>query len=154
MLMVPTALLVSCDKKPLTSSQYVSRADSVCASVAAKAETPPAFTTPEQVDAFVKQTESLYQDLLTRLRDLKPPDSMRTKVAQMLAELQAVATYLPQLQKAVAANDQPRTSDLVTKIEEASATANRLAGELGLESCINAGNVGAASPSPVASPSE
>jgi hypothetical protein len=78
---------------------------------------------------------------------------MRSRVDRMLTELQAVATYLPQLQKAVAANDQPRTSDLVTKIEQASISASQLAAELGLDSCINAGNVAGPSVSPVPSPS-
>jgi hypothetical protein len=125
----------------------------LCASAAAKAESPPAFTTPAQVDAFVRQTEDIYRGLLTQLRDLKPPDSMQERVNQMLTQLQAVATYLPQLQKAVAANDQGRTSELVTKIGQASVAASQIAADLGLNSCINAGNVAGPSTSPVPSPS-
>ena len=153
-LILSILLLSSCDKKPLTSGQYVSQANAICASAAAKAESPPALTTPAQVEAFVRQTEDIYRGLLARLRQLKPPDSLHARVDQMLNQLQLVATYLPQLQKAVSANDQGKTSDLVAKIEQASTTASQLATELGLERCVNAGNVAGPSSSPSPSPSE
>lgn len=148
-LIVSTALLASCDKKPLTSTQYVSQAESICASAAAKAQSPPALTTPAQVEAFVRQTEDVYNQLLDRLRELKPPDSLRGKVDRMLAQLQLVADYLPQLQKAVSANDQPRTSELVTKIEQASTNASSLATELDLQQCVNVAGA-SATPAPTA----
>lgn len=152
-LIVSTLLLGSCDKKPLSSSGYVTQANAVCASVAARAETPRAFTTPAQVAAFVHQTQILYNDLLDRLGGLRPPTSLDTRVSQMLTELHKVAAYLPQLQKAVSANDQARTSDLVTKIGEASSNASQIASELGLQSCVNAGNVAGPSASVAPSPS-
>ncbi|MDQ3876893.1 MAG: hypothetical protein M3290_00870 [Actinomycetota bacterium] len=105
------------------------------------------------MDEFVQRTRDIYNELLERLRELKPPDSMREQVDHMLDRLSDVAAFLPQLQKAVAANDQAKTSELVHQIGDSSAVASEIASDLGLTSCINAGNVAgpSASPTPTAS---
>jgi hypothetical protein len=137
--LVAAATLGACGPDKLSKSDYISRANQLCASSAAQGKALTLPTTPSDIDTFVKKTHAILESLLEEFRKFEPPDSDRPTINRMLGDLQKASSYLPQLATAARDNDQQAIQDLVSKIQAVSNDASQIATDYGLTQCVNAG---------------
>ena len=129
------ALVAGCGDGRLSHSDYVKRADAICAAYADATKPvvrPRSYT---EIVAYVRKTLPLYEAALRRLKVLRPPSADAAAVHRWLAADRRVAKAIRSLGEAAERRDFPAVTAAASQAQLAGSESRRAATGLGLHVC-------------------
>jgi hypothetical protein len=127
--------VAGCGDGRLSHSDYVKRADAICA---AYADTTKPVVRPRsytEIAAYVRKTLPLYEAALRRLKVLRPPSADAAAVHQWLAADRRVAKAIRRLGEAAERRDFPSVTAAASQAQLAGSDSRRSATALGMHVC-------------------
>ena len=134
------ALVAGCGDGRLSHSDYVKRADAICAAYAAATKPnvrPHSYT---EIVAYVRKTLPLYEAALRRLKVLRPPSTDAATVHRWLAADRRVAKAIRGLGEAAERRDFPSVTAAASQAQLAGTESRRAAAALGMHVCAKVPN--------------
>ena len=129
------ALVAGCGDGRLSRSDYVKRADAICAAYADATKPvvrPRSYT---EIVAYVRKTLPLYEAALRRLEVLRPPSADAATAHRWLAADRRVAKAVRSLGEAAERRDFPAVTAAASQAQLAGSRSRRAATALGMQVC-------------------
>ena len=119
----------------LSRSEFVQRADAICAKYQRRSAAIPRPRTIADVPSFIDRGIPLAKDELAELDALRPPKEDEAEVDRMLAEVRTTIAELERLRRIAASRDRLATEAAAARVEASGERAAELAGRYGLDEC-------------------
>ena len=129
------ALVAGCGDGGLSHSDYVKRADAICAAYADATKPnvrPRSYT---EIVAYVRKTLPLYEAALRKLEALRPPPADAATVHRWLAADRRVSKVVRSLGEAAERRDFPSVTTAASQAQLAGDQSRRAATALGMQLC-------------------
>ena len=122
----------------LSRSVYIAKANAICRDVAAKQE---ALTVPRstgEIPAYAKKALPIFDGALARIRALRPPSKLDSRVQAWLESIRASRKVVADLGKAAARKDAASVETLGARAVSLGDEGRSLASDIGLTDCAKA----------------
>jgi predicted nuclease with TOPRIM domain len=126
--------LPACDGG-LTAREFARRADDICRAAKQRFERIEQPRSLEELDRFVDEAEAEMRNLISRLRELEPPEELAEQARRMTTAMEEATDRFDELKRAAAERDLEAIQELNEEINRQVAAADRAAERLGLEDC-------------------
>lgn len=121
----------------LSAAEFREQADAICAEYEGQLDALGAPTSLNDLEDFVAKAVPILEEGNAELNRLRPPEELEEQWNRALEINNDQLATVRDLEEAVAEGDQGRMQELLQQGNEASAEADRLAAEMGLEQCGN-----------------
>lgn len=127
--------LAACGSSGPSKSDYLSKADSVCATVRQQLDTLTAPSTLPEIATYLGRSIQINQDAITKVRALTPPSGDQAAVSKVLADFDTVIAKGRVAQQKAAAGDSTGADTAVKDLGLAVDTAGKEAKQYGFTAC-------------------
>lgn len=119
----------------LSESEWIARADAVCAEAQGEIDALPEPTNAAELAEQARQAVGIAERQLARLRGLRPPEAAEADYEAMLDLTERQIEITGEIAAAAAARDQAAVEELVAEGEAVDDQADELAAGYGFDSC-------------------
>jgi ABC-type glycerol-3-phosphate transport system substrate-binding protein len=136
------AVLAACgggdaSSERLSEEEFREQANAICTDYNEQIADLGSPTSPEDISDYVERGIPIIQEGIAKLRELNPPEDMADDYDRMLDETEKTIPVARQLSEAAADEDAEAVQEAISLGQEADAESDRIARELGLESCAS-----------------
>jgi ABC-type glycerol-3-phosphate transport system substrate-binding protein len=136
------AVLAACgggdaSSERLSEEEFREQANAICTDYNEQIADLGSPTSPEDIPDYVERGIPIIQEGIAKLRELNPPEDMADDYDRMLDETEKTIPVARQLSEAAADEDAEAVQEAISLGQEADAESDRIARELGLESCAS-----------------
>jgi hypothetical protein len=139
LLLLPTLLLAvaaaGCGDKALSKSEYVAKADAICAKYDKRLEALPNPKSIKDIGALADKAIPIVDAGIGELKDLKPPDGVKSQVDHWLELNERELADFKSLRDAAKKGDASKTQSIATDISSQEKQADEAAQRIGLKEC-------------------
>jgi hypothetical protein len=121
----------------LSEDEFREQANAICADYNEKIADLGSPTSPADIPDYVERGIPVIEEGIAKLRALNPPEDMEEDVDRMLDEVEKGIPAARQLSEAAADEDAEAVQEAISRGQEADAESNRIARELGLDTCAS-----------------
>lgn len=121
----------------LSEEEFREQANAICTDYNEQIADLGSPTSPEDIPDYVERGIPIIEEGIAKLRELNPPEAMADEYDRMLDETEKTIPVARQLSEAAADEDAEAVQEAISLGQEADAESDRLARELGLESCAS-----------------
>ena len=122
----------------LSQAAYIDRANAICRDVGARQKTLPAPRSTAQIPAYARKALPIFDDALARIRALRPPSELDSKVQEWLRVIGTSRKVVADIGKAAARKDVRSVETLGARAVSLGDEGRSLAGDIGLSDCAKA----------------
>lgn len=119
----------------LTESEWIAQADAICAEAQDEIDALPEPTNAAELAEQARQAVAIAERQLSRLRDLRPPETAEDDYEAMLDLTQREIELTNEIAEAASAGDPARTEGLIAEAQRVDEDADALAAEYGFQEC-------------------
>jgi hypothetical protein len=123
----------------LSEEEFRQQANTICDEFEQKISDLDPPTSPDRIPDYVDQVIPLIEQGLAELRQLTPPEELEADYDAMLDETAKAIPAARALGEAAADQDAAAVQDAIAQAQQADEASNRIASELGLDSCAQEG---------------
>lgn len=134
-LAVPLAALAGCGGSGPSRSEFISRADRICASAASEIRRVPQPANLAAAEAYFRSSRQIVEGVRKRIGDLPEPKADRQAIAAYLDSFAPPLAAYHQLESASRRGDAAGVRRAAAGLRRVSARTDRLARDLGMERC-------------------
>lgn len=121
----------------LSADEFRERADALCKEADEAIEALDEPTSVDDADEFFAATKAEFEELISGLKDLTPPEDLEEDYLEAINLLEDQSEVLDDLAQAVADEDDAAGQDAIERGDEIDAELDQLGSELGLSECGN-----------------
>jgi hypothetical protein len=119
----------------LSKPEFQSQANGICAKYQKQLDALKTPTNLDEIPALVDQALAILNKEVAEISALNPPEELQSQFDQMIAESNKTKKAADDLSAAAKASDQAAVQKALDEGNAASDRADKIAGELGLDSC-------------------
>ena len=136
------AVLAACgggdaSSERLSEEEFREQANAICTDYNEQIVDLGSPASPEDIPDFVERGIPIIEEGIAKLRELNPPEELADDYDRMLDETEKTIPVARQLSKAAADEDAEAVQEAISLGQEADAESDRIAREMGLESCAS-----------------
>ncbi len=122
----------------LSRGTYITKANAICRDVGKKLEALTVPTSNDQIPAYATKALPIYDNALARIRALRPPSELDSKVKAWLEEIGKSRKVVSDLGQAAARKDDAKVRSLGTRAVALGNQGRAITGDIGLADCAKA----------------
>jgi ABC-type glycerol-3-phosphate transport system substrate-binding protein len=136
------AVLAACgggdaSSERLSEEEFREQANAICTDYNEQIADLGSPASPEDIPDYVERGIPIIEEGIAKLRELNPPEELADDYDRMLDETEKTIPVARQLSEAAADEDAEAVQEAISLGQEADAESDRIAREMGLESCAS-----------------
>jgi ABC-type glycerol-3-phosphate transport system substrate-binding protein len=136
------AVLAACgggdaSSERLSEEDFREQANAICTDYNEQIADLGSPASPEDIPDYVERGIPIIEEGIAKLRELNPPEELADDYDRMLDETEKTIPVARQLSEAAADEDAEAVQEAISLGQEADAESDRIAREMGLESCAS-----------------